>query len=316
MPDQEALSHPNELLAKLATALTLISRGDPLVSLRTELETRFEGVDTRFDAIDRATELQHQDLVRVPTQVDRAVGALKDLLIAELQAAISETTGVINTNAANTREKFNGAIEVVNEKITSLANVTTQQFKSIDDKFAEKDKAVSVGLSAQKESAAAQQDSNNTATRKMEDNFTKLLDQGRELLTEVRRNTELQINDIKSRLDKGEGRTSFTDPDTTSRLDRLTGQLTTLIANSHEGVGRAAAQKDYSSTLIALAAVVVAIISFVWRPTPAPVYTTNGSPTLQRQVDPGACGYHVPLSSMAVTTQPQKSPYAIHHSST
>jgi hypothetical protein len=102
-------------------------------------------------------------------------------------------------------DKLTGSVEVLSERIRSLTDLTAQQFTSVASTFAEKDKAVSVGLSAQKESAAAQQQANANATEKMEDNFTKLLDQGRELLSEVRRNTELQINDIKSRLDKGEG---------------------------------------------------------------------------------------------------------------
>lgn len=195
----------SELLVKLSTALALISKGDPIVSLRTELGTKFESIETRFTAIDKATDLVHDEYVRVPTQVDRSVNALKEVLQSHVECAINKLHGELTTNTTMISEKFNGSIDVVTEKINSLANVTTQQFISINDKFAEKDKAVSVGLSAQKESAAAQQDSNNTSTRKMEDNFTKLLDQGSELLKEVRRNTELQINDIKSRLDKGEG---------------------------------------------------------------------------------------------------------------
>lgn len=201
----EEVVTPSDMLNKLSEALIQVSRGDPIVALRNELQTQFKAIDTRFNGIDKATELQHEDTVRVPTLVDRAVGNLKDQLIAEIGVSIADVRGEIKTGFAGSTERFQGAIEVVNEKITSLANVTTQQFKSIDDKFAEKDKAVSVGLSAQKESAAAQQDSNNTATRKMEDNFTKLLDQGRDMLTEIRRNTDIQINDIKSRLDKGEG---------------------------------------------------------------------------------------------------------------
>src|SRR6202023_698453 len=66
-----------ELLVKLSTALALISKGDPLVSLRTELATQFDAIQTRFTAIDKATELKHDDLVRVPTQVDKAVSALE-----------------------------------------------------------------------------------------------------------------------------------------------------------------------------------------------------------------------------------------------
>src|ERR1700684_3736518 len=147
------------------------------------MDKKGDAIKARLKAMDKATRLLHDDFVRVPTVVDRAVGGLEKLL----------------------DERMNGQIQLVFERIKSLSDVTTQQFKSISDTFSEKDKAVSVGLSAQKESAAAQQPANTAANTKMEDNFTKLLDQGRELLTEVRRNTDVQISDIKSRLDKGEG---------------------------------------------------------------------------------------------------------------
>lgn len=123
----------------------------------------------------------------------REIANLKELMETRLNAGKSEIVALH---------------DLIMAKIEVLASVTSQQFISISDKFAEKDKAVSVGLSAQKEAAAAQQDSNTAATQKMEDNFTKLLDQGRELLSEVRRNTDVQISDIKSRLDKGDGSTN------------------------------------------------------------------------------------------------------------
>jgi hypothetical protein len=172
---------------------------------------------------------------------------------------------VINASVANLRvlhdEKFNGAIEVVNEKITSLANVTTQQFKNIDDKFAEKDKAVSVGLSAQKESAAAQQDSNNTATRKMEDNFTKLLDQGREIVAEIRRNTETQITDIKSRLDKGEGKSEVSDPAIADALKLMTATLSSLQLSGRDSAGQQKGQKDSMALMLIVAGIGGGIIA-------------------------------------------------------
>lgn len=114
-------------------------------------------------------------------------------------------------------EKINGRFDLLIEKITSLANVTTQQFKSIEDRFVEKDKAVTVGLTSQKESAAAEKASSSEATMKMESNFTTLLNQGREMLAEVRKSTDQQMAGLKdlivllsSRLDKGEGRTIAT----------------------------------------------------------------------------------------------------------
>jgi len=193
--EPDDISSPNEMLQKVSTALMMVAKGDPVTGLRGELTTKFEAIETRFAAIDKATDLVHADYVRVPTQVDKAIGGL--------QAVISER---VDGHFALLKQTIDGSLAVVNEKIKSLSDVTTQQFKSITDTFAEKDKAVSVGLSAQKEAAAAQQAGNAQATTKMEDNFTKLLDQGRELLAEVRRNTEVQISDIKDRLTAMESR--------------------------------------------------------------------------------------------------------------
>jgi hypothetical protein len=263
---------PSDMLNKLSQALTLVARGDPIVSLRAELQSKFDAIETRFGGIDQATKLQHEDMVRVPTSIDRAIDGLRDLVIAKVETSISQLGGEVHTNLAThagsynalearINEKFDGAIAVVNEKITSLNNVTGQQFKSIVDTFAEKDKAVSVGLSAQKEAAAAQQNTNDTATKKMEDNFTKLLDQGRELLTEVRRNTELQINDIKSRLDKGEGRISVSDPNTEIAISKLTTAVEKLSNGASMTVGTTVAQHDSSAKNMALAAIFAALAS-------------------------------------------------------
>lgn len=127
------------------------------------------------------------------------------LTTENLRREIANLKELLETRLDGSNSARDALHDLILAKIEVLASVTSQQFISINDKFAEKDKAVSVGLSAQKEAAAAQQDSNTAATLKMEDNFTKLLDQGRELLSEVRRNTDVQISDIKSRLDKGDG---------------------------------------------------------------------------------------------------------------
>jgi hypothetical protein len=232
--DEESLA-PADLLNKLSNALMLVSRGDPLVALRSEIDTRFrslsvefKAVETRFDSIDKSIALQHEDQVRVPTLLQSAVISLRELVEQTILTKIAEVLGEFKKHSSQTDqklvrvdEKLLGLEGVVMERITSLTLNVNQRFSGIVDTFAEKDKAVSVGLSAQKEAAAAQQASNTAATQKMEDNFTKLLQQGSDLLNEVRRNTELQISDIKSRLDKGEGRTGVTDPALAEALREL-----------------------------------------------------------------------------------------------
>jgi hypothetical protein len=141
------------------------------------------GTKARLAAMDKATRLLHDDFVRVPTVVDRAISGLEKLLA----------------------EQIDGRINLLQERVKSLSDLTVQQFKSVYDTFAEKDKAVSVGLSAQKESAAAQQAANADASKTMVDSFTKIIDQQGAILAEVRRNYDAQIGAINSRLDKGEG---------------------------------------------------------------------------------------------------------------
>ena len=279
-----------------------------ILSLYEKLEPRFAAIHERFEFMDKATRTLHDDYVRVPTQVDRSILNLREILETSIrgQTALSDEkiSGLRSTIASMEKavlvlqsyndkvpdfvrnevrqlkevhaEKIEGASEVVNERIKSLADVTTQQFASINDKFAEKDKAVSVGLSAQKESAAATQDSNTAATNKMEANFTALLTQGRELLAEVRKSTEQQMYDLKqqqvalgSRLDRGEGRSSIADPTTTEQIRNLANSVADLVKSRDTtkgesgGIGMAVAGLigffTIVSTIASVAAVVISI---------------------------------------------------------
>jgi hypothetical protein len=277
-------------------------------SLFEKLEPRFSAINERFELMDKASKVLHEDYVRVPTVVDRSITNLRELFESNLKGRHSLLEEKINSIHASLQamdkaiillqtssdklpdfvigqvdqlkevhdEKIEGAVQVVNERIKSLADVTTQQFASINDKFAEKDKAVSVGLSAQKESAAATQDSNTAATNKMEANFTALLTQGRELLAEVRKGTEQQVNDLKtglqtlaSRLDRGEGRTSVSDPALNDNIRSLSSTVTDLSKSRDTGTGQSggigiavAAVLGLFAVISTVASVAAVVISF------------------------------------------------------
>ena len=107
---------------------------------------------------------------------------------------------------------------VLEQQIKSLNDIMGVKLDGVQTQFTERDKrteqlsiadktAIAAALQAQKEAAGAQNESNATANTKTETNFAKLIEQGQSLLLEVRRNTEAQINDLKSRIDKGEGHT-------------------------------------------------------------------------------------------------------------
>jgi hypothetical protein len=130
------------------------------------------------------------------------------------------TTENLRREIANLKEllesRLVGNHELISTEIQVLSKVTEERFQSIAIQFAERDKrteqlsladktAIAAALQAQKEAAGATNESNSVALGKMEDNFTKLIDQGQTLLNSVAKNMDDKINDLRSRLDTGEG---------------------------------------------------------------------------------------------------------------
>lgn len=140
-----------------------------------EIRNLKDVITIRVNAVEKAQETFQNDLTRVPTQVDREVKALREL---------------------------------IESKIDRLADVTNERFEGVAKQFSERDKrteqlsladktAIAAALQAQKEAAGAQNESNTTSTSKMEGSFSRLID----LMSN-------RIDDVKTRLDKGEGRTT------------------------------------------------------------------------------------------------------------
>lgn len=135
-----------------------------------------ELLETRLDAMDKATDLNKSATDKVPCLISDAVKQLEKLQ----------------------NEKFG------------------EKFDSIDTQFRERDTrteqtrtsdkvAVDAALQAQKEAAGAQNESNTAANAKTESNFTKQLDQTGTLITTTNKALQDQITEIKGRLDRGEG---------------------------------------------------------------------------------------------------------------
>jgi hypothetical protein len=238
-----ATDNPNEMLNKLQQALVIVSRGDPIIALRAELETKFEAIATKFSGIDKATDLQHQDLVRVPTQVDRAVDSLHQLLEKEIQKNIGILDGKVETSIAH-----------LNGKIEKEIGVTTEKFTGVANQFSQNDKALTAALQAQEKQAIATNDSNTAASTKMEGGFSAMIRQQADILTEVRRTYDAQLTAINSRLDKGEGVTSVSSPQLASTISGINTSLTTMqdtVARSIASMANtnASAISDLSSSL-------------------------------------------------------------------
>jgi len=172
VPDPTTLT--NELVSKANAAL------------REVLEAKIEGLASltqgQFEAQDKATKLLEKWRDTLPLEINAAVGHLKDVH----------------------EEKFHR----LEELIQSIKDLMGEKFSSVGTQFQSGGTALSAALQAQKESAASTNESNTKAAEKMEASFSNLLLKSDATLQTMKSSLEMQINDVKSRLDKGEGRST------------------------------------------------------------------------------------------------------------
>ena len=152
-----------------------------------------EIVFTRLDAIDKATSLFETNLVRVPTDTQRAVSTLQSLHEARF--------------------------DQVGDNLHSLDRLCAERFLAVDKQFEILDKAIKekatrddqalqAALSAAKEAVSEQNKSFYLSSDKSERAFTKLLDQQAEAVTTLGNNLSEKVNDLKGNQSLGEGRSA------------------------------------------------------------------------------------------------------------
>lgn len=148
--------------------------------------------------------------------------------------------------------------ELHEEKFSSIATQFTERDKRTEQLTAEQSKAIAAALQAQKEAAGSTTEMIIAAITKMEGNFAKLIDQGQALLMEVKRNTDERINDLKSRLDRGEGKSSSSEPIITETLAKLTIAVQNLTLGEKKIEGQGIGQREVVAFLIAAGALTIA----------------------------------------------------------
>jgi hypothetical protein len=158
------------------TLLTTQLVDKAITSLKSELNTRFDGID-------EATRLVKEDYVRVPTVVDRATTNLRELI----------------------EEKISKANSVSDERFTAIANQFVERDKRTDQLTLAAQTAVSAAFAAQKEAVAEQNKSNSLAINKSENATAESIKQLQTLFQSAVGGLTDKINDVKSRLDRGEG---------------------------------------------------------------------------------------------------------------
>ena len=270
--EDDDLLTPSELGRKLVTALRSIS--DPNVTMqaisdRNAMSTKAEinaliqsvetGLSTRLEAVNEAIKLWHDDLVRVPTEVQKAVQSLREFLEQETQTLEASLNGKINTLS----ERVVADKEILFASVKRLEDVSEQRFARIDAGLMERDKradqlalansaALAAALSAQKEAAAEAQKSAALAIGKSEGATSEAIKLGQTLFQTGLNSLTAQVNDLKSRLDKGEGSRTISDPATETRLAALNATVTSLTSSNDQGSGRREQGADTRAMVFAL----------------------------------------------------------------
>lgn len=156
---------------------------------------------TRFDSMERAIIVAHEDLVRVPTDVQKTVGTLRDLHEEKFHS---------------TDRRIDDRVIFVSKQLVDIEHLITERFSSIQQQFGERDKrtellsinsdkAVSAALNAAKEAVDKQNESFLLSINKSETATTKQIDGMQSTISGLTKAFDDKITDLKDRITRNEG---------------------------------------------------------------------------------------------------------------
>lgn len=184
--------------ARYMTPTDVVPRPDPTTLTTAAVERALDGyrevVDIRLAAMDKATELVARDSARIAAaqetnrellrnDVERQLAALREFILTKIDSA--ERVG---------SERFAGISTQFAERDTRLEQTDRERRISLD-----------AALAAAKEAVAEQQKANALAIGKSEDGTKERLDALAQLMTTEVKSLQDKIDDIKGRIDRGEG---------------------------------------------------------------------------------------------------------------
>jgi hypothetical protein len=244
------------------TEVARMRRPDPdptnatIALVKDSLNSFKEFVVQRFESMDRAQSLFHEDLVRVPTVLDRALAEAK------------EQNSLLFTQAT---EHSDFHYKINDERLHALADTVTVFKQTVNERFqlgdiqtekAARDvkSAVDAAFAAAKEAVGEQNKSNALSITKSETAFTKQIDQLAESVKQIVKNTDDKISDLKERLIASEGKSSVTDPTVAHRLNEMSLTISQLSSGANVNSGKSQQFDVARNTSLAMGAI---IISFV-----------------------------------------------------
>jgi hypothetical protein len=183
-----------------------------------EIASLKELVLSKIEAIDKAITVAHDDLVRVPTDVQKQVGTLKDLhgaLIEGIQKELVDRAEMWSRKFDGVDNKFAdfdkklADSHIFCSETSKVAATNTSKLESFKELMKtssdERKTALDAALLAQKEASAQEARNAAQAVSKQEAATNKQIDALAELLRTSSKATEEKISDVKDRLIRFEG---------------------------------------------------------------------------------------------------------------
>lgn len=152
-----------------------------------EIASLKELLETRIEAVEKAIDVAHDDLVRFPTDIDKSVTTLKEL------------------HEKWFMEKFSGIETLLIEKYTGIEKQFNERDVRVEQTARDTKTAVDAALAAQEKAVGKQNESFALSITKSETAIAKQIDQQGLLIQQNAKSFDDKINDIKDRITTIEG---------------------------------------------------------------------------------------------------------------
>lgn len=268
--DPDEILGPAELGRKLVIALRSVSDPQALmqsIADRSNTTLRNE-LTPRIDSIVEAIKVAHENFVRVPTDVQKSVTALQALLEQYIRASLATLQAEIGRELERIHGSTDKLSEVSDERFRSIAVQFTLLKQATEQLDIANKTAIAAALQAQKEQAEETKRTSQTAIAKSEastgEAIKALTSSTGEAIKALTTNfntaitgIEVRINDLKGRLDRGEGKSGVSDPEIAASLREVT-----MLRLAHAGGEGRSQQSDAGlKTTLTVGGMLIALIA-------------------------------------------------------
>lgn len=195
------------------TTLTTAQLYREIAALSEIFEAKLAALSARVDASESASK---GALSLAANSIQQGLDKSERQIVVSIDKVQNEQRNALASAELRINEKIESINQQFQQAFLQHRTVDDEKFRSIETQFTERDKrteqlsladktAIAAALQAQKEAAGATNESNAAAIAKSELGFTKQIDQIYTLIATMAKSSDDKINDLKSRLDRGEG---------------------------------------------------------------------------------------------------------------